>query len=60
MIKSGKLKKIAVRNLEQPNKEVSNERESEQTLYIYLDEKNGLYYDNEGNSIEFVGYEKDF
>jgi hypothetical protein len=25
-----------------------------------LDEKNGLYYDGEGNNIEFIGYETDF
>ena len=60
MIKSGNLKKIFVRNIEQPRLEGSKEKESEQTFYIYLDEKNGLYYDNEGNNIEFVGYEKDF
>ena len=55
------MKKIAVRNIEQPKKENSNDIESvEQAIYIYLDEKNGLYYDNEGNNVEFVGYEKDF
>jgi hypothetical protein len=25
-----------------------------------LDEKTGLYYDGEGNNIEFIGHETDF